>query len=117
MSSRRVVLLVTCLVATGLLVWLTVAKWDSASKVAAVVTAVAAVAAVGVAVWAALPGSGRPGQLLASRTGKTSAGSKGRAVSGIVAPAGKATSRVRADRTGDADAGDGGEATSGVRLS
>lgn len=116
MSQRRVVLLVTCLVVAGLLAWLMIANWASASKVAVVISALAAVAAVGVAVWAALPGSLLRAGARASRTGKAVARGNSTAISGVVAPEDKSTGQLEADHTGDADASDGGEATSGVRL-
>ena len=83
MNARRSVLLVTLLAVAGLLAWLAVAKWDSASKVATVVSALAAVAAVGVAVWAALPGSGPTLRVIAARTGRATARGGGRATSGV----------------------------------
>ncbi len=116
MSPRRVTLLITSLVVAGLLVWLLVVRWDNANKIAAVVSALAAVAAVGVAVWAALPSSVANGGARASRTGKAIARRKSNAISGIVSNTRKATGQLEADRTGDADASDGADATSGVRL-
>jgi hypothetical protein len=116
MNLRRVVLLVTVLAVGGLLAWLSVVKWDSASKIATVVCALGAVAAVGVAIWAALPASGLPKGIAASRTGKAAARRDGSATSGVRGPAGSAGGPIRADRTGDAEASDGGDATSGIRL-
>jgi hypothetical protein len=116
MNPRRLVLLVTCLVVAGLLVWFMVVKWSNANKIATVVSTLAAVAAVGVAVWAALPRSVSKGEAVAARTGKAVARGRSTAVSGVAAPAGQPTRQLKADRTGDADASDGGEATSGVRL-
>lgn len=52
---------VTCLLVSGLGGVFTVTQWDRASRIATVVSALAAVAAVGVAVWAAI--SGRFGRL------------------------------------------------------
>lgn len=115
MNLRRMVLLVTVLVVAGLLAWLSVVKWDSASKIATVVCALGAVAAVGVAVWAALPAAQSAKGILASRTGKAVARGGGSATTGVRAPAGGSGGPIRADRTGDAEA-DGGDATSGVRL-
>jgi hypothetical protein len=116
MKLRRATLLVTCLVVAGLGVWLTMAKWDTASKFTAVISALGAVAAVGVAVWAALAGPGLTGGARARRTGKATARENGVAVTGVVVSARKTAAQVEADRTGDADASAGGEATSGVRL-
>ena len=73
MNLRRAVLLVTLLVVAGLLAWFAVTKWDSASKVATIVSALAAVATVGVAAWAALPAPAGARDVSASRTGKATA--------------------------------------------
>ena len=116
MNSRRIVLLTTCLAVAGLGLWLTVTKWDSASKIALVVSTLASVAAVGVALWAAWPSSRPASGARASRTGKALARGSGSATSGIVAPVQEAPGLLEADRTGDADARAGGEATSGIRL-
>lgn len=116
MNVRRIVLLVTCLAVIGLLVWLTMAKWSSASKIAAVVSALGAVAAVGVAIWAAFPGSVSAGSVRASRTGKAIARRGSHAISGIALSTHNSQGKLNADRTGDAEASDGGEATSGIRL-
>lgn len=55
MTAKRVALVVTCVVVAGLAVVFGVVQWDRANRIAVVVSALAAVAAVGVAVWAALP--------------------------------------------------------------
>jgi hypothetical protein len=115
MNLRRMVLLVTVLAVAGLLAWLSVVKWDSASKIATVVCALGAVAAVGVALWAALPAAQWTKDILASRTGKAVARGGGSATTGVRAPGGGSGGPIRADRTGDAEA-DGGDATSGIRL-
>ncbi|WP_199561993.1 hypothetical protein [Micromonospora deserti] len=47
------------------------ARWDQANQVAAVVSALAAVAALGVAVWSALPSSA--GAVRVSKTGTATA--------------------------------------------
>jgi hypothetical protein len=116
MSPRRVVLFVTCLVVTGLCVWLAVVKWNSASKIATIVSALAGVAAVGIAMWAALPDSLRVSGPRAAWTGKAVARGHGKANSGVIAPNHKSAGYPQAYRTGDADASDDGEATSGIRL-
>jgi hypothetical protein len=116
MRPRRVALSVTFVVVAGLLVWLMMVEWSSASEIATVVSALAAVAAVGVAVWAALPGAGEGGGAQASRTGRAVARGKSIAVSGLVVSGRRSSGRFEARRTGDADASGGGEATSGVRL-
>jgi hypothetical protein len=116
MTLRRVVVLVTVLTVAGLLVWLSVVNWDSASKIATVVCALGAVAAVGVAIWGALPASGLAKGIAASRTGKAVARRNGSAITGVRAPASNPGGPVRADRTGDAEASGGGDATSGISL-
>lgn len=106
-------LVATCLIVGGLAGWFALAKWDDANKVAAVLSALGAVAAVGVAVWAALraaPGS----SVRVSRTGKATA-SSGEANSGFRGPGGPVAGGVRVERTGDAETA-GGDANSGVRF-
>lgn len=61
MTAKRVALVVTCVVVVGLAVVFGLVQWDRANRIAVVVSALAAVAAVGVAVWAALP-SRSPGR-------------------------------------------------------
>jgi hypothetical protein len=113
MGVQRVVAAVTAAVVAALAAVLVALRWDDANKVAVVVSALAAVAAVGVAIWTALPhGEPRVG-LRVSRTGKAKAGMKGRANSGIEGPAGSLPHDVQASRTGEAE---GGSANTGVRL-
>lgn len=111
---------VTCAVVAGLGVWFAVAKWDQADKVATVVSALGAVAAVGVALWTALRGSpgqaGGTGGVRLSGAGKAAATGPGSsAVSGVRAKAGGPGS-VEVRDTGDAKASGGGSAVSGVHL-
>jgi hypothetical protein len=115
MSVRRVALAVTCLVIAGLAVWFAVAKWEQASRVATVISALAAVAAVGIAVWAALPGAGHR-TVRVSRTGPATAGRGGTATSGLTGPAAGLSGSIEVDRTGHADASRGGDATTGADL-
>jgi hypothetical protein len=114
MSARRVVAAATAVLVAVLLVVLMVLHWNAANKVAVVVSALAAVAAVGVAVWATLPAV-RTGGMWASRTGRATAGPGGRANSGVWGPAGSLPDDVRVDRTGDAEAS-GGDANTGVQM-
>jgi hypothetical protein len=116
MSARRVVLLVTCLVVAGLAGWFAVAKWEQASRVATVVSALAAVAVVGVAVWAALPGADKPA-VRVSDTGPATAGRGGTATSGLTGKVAGLSGRIEVERTGHADASGGGNATTGADLS
>jgi hypothetical protein len=112
----RVVLVVTCLVVGLLAGWFAMAQWEQANRVATVTSALGAVAAVGVAVWAVLRGSSVPGKLVrASRTGKAISGRQGSANTGVRVARGR-SGRVVADRTGDADSSGGGDANTGVRL-
>jgi hypothetical protein len=107
MSARRMVMLGTAGVVAVVL------QWDEANKVALVVSAVSAVAAVGVAVWAAVPAVRPNGGIWVSRTGRATGG---RANTGVAGPAGSLTGDVRVDRTGDADAPRGDDANTGIRL-
>ena len=111
MTVGRVVLMITCLVVAGLGAWFAVASWDSANKVAVVASALAAVAAVGVAVWAGLRTGGTGGRIVVSDTGDATAGSGGRANTGV---RGRPDASVRVKRTGKAQAG--GDANTGVEA-
>lgn len=115
MSARRVALLATCLTVAGLAGWFAVAKWEQASRVATVVSALAAVAAVGVAVWAALPRSDER-TVQVSDTGSATAGRGGTATSGLTGPVAGLSGRIEVERTGPADASGGGNATTGADL-
>jgi hypothetical protein len=117
MTARRMVLITTAGVVAVLAVLLVVFRWDSANKIAVVVSALAAVAAVGVAIWAALPAMSSGKGVRVSRTGRATAGRGGRANSGFSGPASSLSDDVMVDRTGDADASGGGDANSGVQLS
>ncbi|MDQ3886022.1 MAG: hypothetical protein M3308_03155 [Actinomycetota bacterium] len=115
MNVGRAALVMTCLVVAGLGVWFAVAQWEQASRMATVASALGAVAAVGVAVWAALRGpvGGRWGSVRVSDTGKATAGRGGQANTGVRGKV--AGTRVRVKRTGDADASGGGDANTGFR--
>jgi hypothetical protein len=54
MTGRRIAAAVTAATVAVLAVVLVVTRWDAASKVAAIVSALAAVAGAGIAIWAAL---------------------------------------------------------------
>lgn len=112
-NARRVVLAVTGVVVAVFGVVFAVLQWEQANRIATSVSALAGLAAVGVAVWAAFPGTAT--RVRVSNTGKAVSGRGGRAVSGVSGPA-AAAGEVVAEKTGDADASDGGEATSGVHL-
>jgi hypothetical protein len=114
MRGRRVVLAVTCLLVAGLGGVFAVVAWDRTSRIATAVSALAAVAAVGIAVWAALPRPGSRSTVRVSNTGKATATGGGAAVSGVRGSAARAPERVEVDHTGDARASGGGDAVSGV---
>ena len=83
------------LIASGVVVaalggWFAVARWDDANKVAAVLSALGAVAAIGVTVWAALRTPPSGSSLVVSDTGRAVAGPGGRAITGIPRHAGRA---------------------------
>nr|WP_052478710.1 hypothetical protein [Kibdelosporangium sp. MJ126-NF4]CEL20161.1 hypothetical protein [Kibdelosporangium sp. MJ126-NF4]CTQ97386.1 hypothetical protein [Kibdelosporangium sp. MJ126-NF4] len=111
MTAGRVILILTCLVVAGLGGWFVLAQWDVANRAATVSSALGAVAAVGVAIWAALR-TNTGNTVRASRTGNATARRNGSANTGV--RLGEASGRVRADRTGDATASDGGSATTGI---
>jgi hypothetical protein len=106
----KTALVVTCLVVTASTGWFAVAQWDQASRVATVASAVAAIAAVGVAVWAALRANPGEADVRVSRTGDaTSRG--GSANTGV---RGATRGRISVSRTGVAHAT--GEANTGADL-
>lgn len=116
MNAGRVTLIISCLVVAGLGVWFVVARWDQANKVASAVSALAALAAVGVAIWAAL----RPAQsrraLTVSDTGRATAHDGGRAITGVSGKASDVDGPVRVERTGDAKVSGNGDAITGAQL-
>jgi hypothetical protein len=115
LSGRRVALLVTAAVVVVVAVALAVLRWDDANKLATSLSALAGLAAVGVGMWAALPGSSGRRRVRASRTGKATAGRGGQANTGVIVAKGTEDD-VRAAKTGDADASGAGDANTGVRL-
>nr|WTA70845.1 hypothetical protein OHB51_17515 [Micromonospora sp. NBC_00855] len=110
-SRRHIVLLITGLLVAVLASAFVVLRWDSADRIATAVSALAGLAAVGVALWAALP-TARSG-VRARETGAMWARGAGYANSGIDAPASD-TTPMEVSRTGDATAGDGGQAITGI---
>jgi len=115
MRAGRWTLFVTVLVVGGLAVALVFVSSGVASQVEAAVSALAAVAAIGTGVWAALPhgsgNSGPDGVAVAEQTGAATADG----------PGSKANSGVKgsgiAKRTGRAKATGGGSANTGVDSS
>ncbi len=116
MNIGRVVLIVSGVVVAALGIWFAVARWDDANKVAAVVSALGAVAAVGVSVWAALRAPRSRTSLVVSDTGQAIAGSGGQAVTGVSGRADRVDGSIRVERTGVAKASGGGDAVTGVQL-
>lgn len=117
MSGRRVVMAITASVVAVLAGTLVGVRWDDANKIAVVASALAAVAAVGVGVWAGLPAlSSANRRLRTSRTGRAVAGPGGRANSGLIGSVGSLPGDVLVDKTGDADGSKGGDANTGIQL-
>ncbi|MEU0304341.1 hypothetical protein ABZ252_33560 [Streptomyces sp. NPDC006175] len=110
MTTKRVVLVVTCVVVAALGWVFAITQWETASRIATVVSALAGMAAVGIGIWAALPGPDRAGVVVRD-TGAAQAEGAGRAVTGYQGsgPAGSVT----VERTGDAGTTGGGDAISG----
>jgi hypothetical protein len=117
MNGRRIAVGATVLTVAVLAVVLRVLHWDTASKVVAVVSALSAVAVVGVTVWGALPGRSAEStnHVAVRKTGRAKAGPGGQANTGLRAPAGSLPDEVVVESTGDADAS-GGDANTGIRL-
>jgi hypothetical protein len=120
MDRGRVVLVATCVVVAGLAGWFAVAQWDQTNRVATAVSALGAVAAVGVAVWAVLRPAPRPvprGQWTASGTGEAT-GRGGEANSGIEVQGGpeQGPRVARVEDSGAARASDDGQANTGIRI-
>ena len=111
MNTGRIALVVTCVVVAGLGTWFALSRWDDANRIATVASALGAVAAVGVAVWAAVRAPSSQRSVTVSNTGNATAEGGGKAVTGVV---GRGDS-VRVDRTGDAKSS-GGDASTGAEL-
>jgi hypothetical protein len=112
MTARQVVIVVTCIVVAALGAVFTLTRWEHANRVA---TVVSALAAVGVAVWAALSQFSSAGARVRRTGSATASGPVSRANSGVTGPAALSGSVV-ADRTGDAQATGGSSANSGVDV-
>jgi hypothetical protein len=109
-NTGRVVLLLTCLAVAGLGGWFAVTRWDDANKIAAFASALGAVAAVGVAIWAALRTTSS-GSIVVRRTGAA----ESRGGSANTGMRGRAAGSVRVEDTGAATS-DGGDANTGAEL-
>jgi len=112
MTKKRIVLIVTCLLVAALGAWLAIVRGKNGEEIATAVSALGAVAAVGVAIWAALRGSQGETSMRVSRTGKATT-ETGNANSGISIKADTVGSG-KAERTGDAKSGKG-HANTGIQ--
>nr|WTA69999.1 hypothetical protein OHB51_12940 [Micromonospora sp. NBC_00855] len=86
--------------------------WVQVSQWASVASALAGLAAVGVAIWAALTGSKSVAR--ASHTGKATVRGIGTANTGVMGPASSVAEPATAERTGAAEVGEG-EANTAIR--
>lgn len=110
MTLKRMVLVATCVVVAVLGWMFAVSQWETASRIATVASALAGVAAVGVGIWAALPGVSQSAVVVRETSTAKTAG-KGNAVTGYH---GSGSARpVTVERTGDAEATGDGDAISG----
>jgi hypothetical protein len=116
MNTSRVAFILTCLLVAGLGMWFAVARWDDANKIATMASALGAIAAVGVAIWAAMRSPLSDRSLTVSDTGKATADSGGKAITGVSGKADTVEAAVGVERTGDAKAAGGGDAVTGAQL-
>ncbi len=108
--------MVTSLIAAGTMIVPLVVQWDSANKVIATVAAVAAVVAIGVALWVAVP-KRTASSVRVTGTGDAVAHGMGSANTGVQRGAGSGPlGHIEVDETGNADARSGSDANTGVRL-
>ena len=117
MTVRRGVLLVTCVVVAALAVWFALDQ-RKVSTIATAVSALVAVAALGVGVWTTLRSStpgpvGTAPTIRVRNTGSAKSGRKGLSVSGAVGGKSAPAASVTVDGSGDAESGDGGTSVSG----
>ncbi|MEV4096700.1 hypothetical protein [Streptosporangium saharense] len=118
MTARRWVLAGTAVLVAGVAVMLVWLRWESANKVATAVSALAGLAAVGVAVWAGWPAvSAGGGRVRVRKTGAATASGTGDANTGVVGRSGAVPGDLTVDGSGDARASGEGDANSGIRLS
>ncbi|MER6815976.1 hypothetical protein ABT299_42480 [Spirillospora sp. NPDC000708] len=107
-------LVITCVVVAVLAVLLCVLSWDWANKVAASVSALASVAAVGIAVWTVLARESGT-RVRIHNSGDATATRGGKASTGVRGPA-DAMGEAVVEDSGNAKASDAGEASTGVNL-
>lgn len=118
MTTRRWVLVGTAVLVAGVAVMLVWLRWEGANKVATAVSALAGLAAVGVALWAGWPTvSAGGGRVRVKKTGTATASGTGDANTGVMGKSGAVPGDVVVDASGDAKASGEGDANSGIRLS
>lgn len=110
MTIKRMVLIVTCVVVAALGWFFAASQWETASRAATLASALAGVAAVGVAIWAALLGSGQAG-IAVQNSGAAKTAGKGNAVTGVSVSS--SSGPVTVEGTGNAEATGEGDAISG----
>ncbi|WP_410644586.1 hypothetical protein [Amycolatopsis sp. lyj-346] len=116
MSAARVALVVTCGLAAALTTWFAIARWDDVNKIATMTSALGALAAVGIAVWAAVRTPPAAKSATVSDTGPARADTGGKATTGISGKANVLDARICVERTGRAEASGGGDAVTGIQL-
>lgn len=113
MNAGRMTLFVTSMIVAVMAAAFALMQWQDANKVATSVAALAGIAAVGVAIWATLRGSGQKSRIAVRGSGPAVSGPGGKAISGSKLT-GDAPSDVTVENSGRADASGGGAAISGV---
>ena len=116
MNKGRAALIVTCGVVAGLGAWFAIARWEDANRIATVASALGAVAAVGIAIWAALRTPARPNSINIKDTGKANADSGGHANTGLRGKAASLDGGLEISGTGDAESTGRGNASTGLHL-
>lgn len=114
MNRQTLVLILTAAVVACLGAWFVLASWDHANRVATVLSALGALAAIGVAIWAALRGSSVRSSINAKGTGDATAMGSSSANTGIRVSKSDHSGRMEVKDTGKARADDGGDANSGI---
>lgn len=115
MSASRVALLITCVIVAGFGGWFAASRWEDTNRVASVVSALAAVAAVGVAVWAAVRTGKVKTSVTVTKTGKGTARQRGQANTGVQGSLAGAADTLRVTDSGDATASGDSTANTGVK--
>ncbi len=114
MGKGHWVLVITCSIVAALSASLFLLQWEQANRLATSVSALAGLAAVGVAVWAALRPAARSSCVTVRDSGAARARGIGRANSGIRLQGGSNPRDLRVRGSGDATASNGGWAVSGI---